>query len=474
VNADPTSAAAPPIAYDALRSPGQPLDEASRAFMDPRFGHDFSHVRVHADHEADRLARSVDAVAFTTRSDIFFRAGRYDPTSPAGKHLLAHEAAHVVQQADRPLGDTVEPDTLQVSDPADASEQAANRAATDVMLDRRVNLQSLAGESAPAQVQRKQTEMSLDFLASGSYVTFTPQGWAFSPATKAWLDYSDFPDGSTGEVRIDAGTKATVRIGLKLHIFEDNVIDNEELDQSVFVDWGVSAARDGTLKIDPTPKIWRGTPSSSSIKASLLPDIKPAAGTDHVMINPIVASGGGTGGISMVVGVSENAPPQSVQLPFTLKIGVDNIPDPTGTVTIGEISALRTHEVQFPEEKHAKGEFLVPSDEITKFREWYLSLNEKTRERIEKRELAVELRAHTSTTGDVAYNEWLSDKRLDSVEHLVRRRAGGDVRIERPRALGKLDTPEPDQQKKSTWRKVVISVFEVMSEGENPPGSTPP
>jgi hypothetical protein len=58
------------------------------------------------------------------------------------------------------------------------------------------------------------------------------------------------------------------------------------------------------------------------------------------MINPVVASGGGTGGISMVVGVSENAPPQSVSAPFTLKIVVENIPppkEPTGTVTIAEI-----------------------------------------------------------------------------------------------------------------------------------------
>jgi hypothetical protein len=357
-----------------------------------------------------------------------------------------------------------------------ASEQTTDGAATDVMMDRRVNRQSLSGASAPAQIQRKRTKMSLDFLPSGSYVTFTPDGLAFSPATKNALDYTDFPDGFTGEVRIDADTKAIVRIGMKLHIFEDNWIDNEELDQSVFVDWGVSAARDGKLTIDPAPKIWRGAPSSGKIKAGLT-DINPRDGADYVMINPVVASAGGTGGISLGVEVSENAPAQSVSVPFTLRIVVANIPppkEPTGTVTIGEISALSTHEVLFPKPKHSKGQFTVPNNEITKFSVWYSSLNEKTRERIEKGELAVDLAAYTSTTGDVAYNEWLSDERRNSVERLLRRRAGRDARITRSRALGKLDTPTPDQQESDEWRKVVISVFDVMSEGENPPGSTPP
>jgi hypothetical protein len=307
-------------------------------------------------------------------------------------------------------------------------------------------------------------------------VTFTPDGLAFSPATKETLAYTDFPDGYTGEVRIDADTKAIVRIGMKLYIFEDNWIKNEELNQSVFVDWSVSAARDGKLTIDPAAKIWRGSPSSGKIKAGLT-DINPSPGADYVMINPVVASGGGTGGISVGVEVTENAPAQSVSAPFTLRIVVENIPppkEPTGTVTIGEISALRTHEVRFPAPKHGKGQFTVPGDEITKFSVWYSSLNEKTRERIEKGELAVELTAYTSTTGDVAYNDWLSDERRKSVEQLLGRRAGSDARIERSRALGKLDTPTPDLQESAEWRKVDISVFDVMSEGENPPGSTPP
>jgi hypothetical protein len=67
--------------------------------MEPRFGHDFSQVTVHTDARADAAADAVGAVAFTAGQDIVFRARRYAPETPEGRHLLAHELAHVVQQA---------------------------------------------------------------------------------------------------------------------------------------------------------------------------------------------------------------------------------------------------------------------------------------------------------------------------------------------------------------------------------------
>jgi hypothetical protein len=65
--------------------------------MEPRFGHDFSRVRVHTDTKAEESARSVNALAYTVGPDVVFGAGRYLPSTPAGKRLLAHELAHVVQ-----------------------------------------------------------------------------------------------------------------------------------------------------------------------------------------------------------------------------------------------------------------------------------------------------------------------------------------------------------------------------------------
>jgi hypothetical protein len=108
---------------------GQPLDSTARSLLEPHFGHDFGQIRVHADGEADNLARSVDAVAFAAGQDVFFRAGRYDPESPAGLHLLAHEVAHTAQQAAGPVSGTRIAENVTVSDPADEFEQAAHEAA---------------------------------------------------------------------------------------------------------------------------------------------------------------------------------------------------------------------------------------------------------------------------------------------------------------------------------------------------------
>jgi len=91
--------AAPPIVHDVLRSPGQPLDPATRAFMEPRFGYDFSRVRVHFGAAAARSARDVNAHAYTAGRDIVFGAGRFAPDTKEGQHLIAHELTHVVQQS---------------------------------------------------------------------------------------------------------------------------------------------------------------------------------------------------------------------------------------------------------------------------------------------------------------------------------------------------------------------------------------
>lgn len=88
----------PTIIHDVLRSSGQPLDTSTRSFMESRFGHDFSGVRVHTDQRAAESARSVNALAYTVGRDVVFESGQYAPGSMAGKRLLAHELAHVVQQ----------------------------------------------------------------------------------------------------------------------------------------------------------------------------------------------------------------------------------------------------------------------------------------------------------------------------------------------------------------------------------------
>lgn len=78
--------------------PGLPLDDATRGFMESRFGYDFGQVRVHADEKAARSTEAVHALAYTVGKDVVFGAGQYQPATAGFHKLLAHELTHVVQQ----------------------------------------------------------------------------------------------------------------------------------------------------------------------------------------------------------------------------------------------------------------------------------------------------------------------------------------------------------------------------------------
>ena len=111
----------PPV----LLGRGHPLDGNVRSGMEARFGHDFSEVRVHSDGESAATTRAYRALAYTTGSDIVFSPGQYRPDTATGRRLLAHELAHVVQQAGAPSA--VRPKDM--STPSDATERAADGAA---------------------------------------------------------------------------------------------------------------------------------------------------------------------------------------------------------------------------------------------------------------------------------------------------------------------------------------------------------
>jgi hypothetical protein len=103
----------PPVVHAVLGSSGQPLAPTTRAFFEPRFGHDFSKVRVHADAQASEAAHAVRAKAFTVGQEVVFEQGQYDPETGRGQQLLAHELTHVVQQSgSRTLLQRAETDTV--------------------------------------------------------------------------------------------------------------------------------------------------------------------------------------------------------------------------------------------------------------------------------------------------------------------------------------------------------------------------
>lgn len=139
----------------AASATGTTIDGAVQRRLEGGLGADLTGVRVHTGGEADSLARSVNAVAFTTGPDIFFRAGAYQPQSSEGMHLLAHEAAHTVQQAAGPVAGTPAPGGVSISDPANSDEQAAGRAADAVTVGQIAQEDAGNGQStANAPVQR--------------------------------------------------------------------------------------------------------------------------------------------------------------------------------------------------------------------------------------------------------------------------------------------------------------------------------
>jgi len=95
------STSAPPAVAATLTSRGRHLDSSVQKEMESRFGHDFSHVRVHSDAAAEQSAKDIGAEAYTLGNNIVFGAGKFEPASQAGKRLLAHELTHVVQQSAR-------------------------------------------------------------------------------------------------------------------------------------------------------------------------------------------------------------------------------------------------------------------------------------------------------------------------------------------------------------------------------------
>ena len=122
-------ATAPPIVHEVLRSSGQALDSGVRAAMETRFGHDFSRVRVHADARAAESAKAINARAYARGDNIVFAAGEFAPQSNAGRKLLAHELAHVVQQSSVAGPATSGLDSLGIGAARGSAENEADRMA---------------------------------------------------------------------------------------------------------------------------------------------------------------------------------------------------------------------------------------------------------------------------------------------------------------------------------------------------------
>ncbi len=167
---------------EVLQNEGRPLDVTTRAFMEPRFGHDFSQVRVHDNSQAAESAQTVNALAYTVEQDVAFGAGQYAPGTTEGRKLLAHELTHVVQQegtGDRPQF----PEAGTKTNTTDISEAATELKSTKAMAEGSSSgtaspLQPLA---SPADAPAKAT--STNALSNSANSTGAPQNPASTSET---------------------------------------------------------------------------------------------------------------------------------------------------------------------------------------------------------------------------------------------------------------------------------------------------
>ena len=132
VNSQSEDSEVPPIVDQVLRSSGQPLDITTRLFMESRFGYDFSQVHIHANAQAAKSARAVDALAYTVGNDVVFADSQYATSTSVGHRLLAHELTHVIQQSGVSSGGQLQ-GQLTINQPGDAFEQEADAATERIM-----------------------------------------------------------------------------------------------------------------------------------------------------------------------------------------------------------------------------------------------------------------------------------------------------------------------------------------------------
>jgi hypothetical protein len=166
---------APPIVHEVLRSPGQPLNPEARAFMEPRFGHDFGKVRVRTGPRTVQAVKSVNAVAYTVGRDIVLGRENVAPDTRQGRELIAHELTHVVQQSERPPS---EPGNLRPTRLDDASEQEAHSAAAVVARGGHFQPQKRIGVALARQMDAG--------VPADAGMSFAPPDAGPVPAVPAW------------------------------------------------------------------------------------------------------------------------------------------------------------------------------------------------------------------------------------------------------------------------------------------------
>ncbi len=244
--AEPEADDTPSPVHDVVNSSGTPLDPGVRQDMEAAHGHDFGDVQVHTDAKAVDSTRSVQAHAYTVGNHIVFGEGRYQPDTAEGRHTLAHELTHVVQQRQGDVDGTSASGGIKVSDPGDRFEREAEASAARITAGGAGSAEAPPAP-APAAVQRAEDaeEPPVQRQAAGEEETEEPEaeagaaGEAAAGADQATGEAGPAPEAAPGAEAAAPEAEAPAEVPAETPSEAPQEEDEEtpvsKLDQSVTV-----------------------------------------------------------------------------------------------------------------------------------------------------------------------------------------------------------------------------------------------
>ena len=414
----PQSASGVPDGFIGGLGPGQPMDPVTRMFFEPRFGRDLGDVRLHTGAAAAQAASAVHAKAFTVGPDIAFAADYGGAHTDGGKRLLAHEIAHVVQQGNRWTPGT----------------QGAG-----YRLDRKVTIDTPGWGGSSSWWWPGHDDSAVSFEPRAR---FDPEGTSPTPYA-IWTGQIVFADmaSGTGTINIKAGSKGILKIMVKADVFINNKLPfhNKDIYQDFEQSWMVAADLRGKVTINRLGT-FIGPPDDDTPPFSLT-SLTPyeSPNSDYVTLTPIFVSstasdiptsiqGGGSisgekggiqGGISVTPGQQRSYPPGLVATTFVLYIKVTDTrpePAPRGKVTIGPVSALKSHNVYFEDPNQDK----VSGKKEHELVDWYHNwLSRETRDMLADGRVKPELVGYASDKGRAQDNRKLAHRRVEDVTKIL-------------------------------------------------------
>lgn len=230
-----------------LLGAGRPLSGAVRSEMEARFDTDFASVRIHSDPGAAQLTQALHAQAFTHGEDVVFNPARYDPTSRRGKHLLAHELAHVIQQrrGGRDLVDCGAGFAASLESAADSAADSAIATAGPV---------TVAGASAPGVALAPEPTATRDVEPDRTELS----------GSKAWREWLEV----FGSMRWDDSTQRyTTTVDGRLHVWDERTYQERRANVAAYFAGRVGnirangkTLRDAREAIQATNETWKYKP----------------------------------------------------------------------------------------------------------------------------------------------------------------------------------------------------------------------